>query len=190
MKVSRRMVVRNPAQRRPGREPRRQRRQRLPAVLDAQRRPGREPRRHARQADRAALDEEALNEGRGVNPGDTRRPTGSRCSPRRKTAQRRPGREPRRHTRPTPSPGIAATPAQRRPGREPRRHNGPRPTRSSRVSTLNRRPGREPRRHLGGVDGGTGRRPAQRRPGREPRRHVLRTLHPDRPRGRSTKAGA
>ena len=64
-----------------------------------------------------------LNEGRGVNPGDT-----SEIAVRSETgrlAQRRPGREPRRHSRSIVrwlSPGAAA---QRRPGREPRRHEEP-----------------------------------------------------------------
>ena len=60
-----------------------------------------------------------LNEGRGMNPGDT-----TRCQPaafRDSTAQRRPGDEPRRHfdvEKIVPLRGFA----QRRPGDEPRRH--------------------------------------------------------------------
>ena len=58
----------------------------------------------------------SLNEGRGVNPGDTI--NAARLARRSRTAQRRPGREPRRHGSPTEQPADA----QRRPGREPRRH--------------------------------------------------------------------
>ena len=113
-----------------------------------------------------------------------------------KVAQRRPGREPRRHIRVyeadagvpdrstkagarTPAthadgPGGAggAGRAQRRPGREPRRHftfhiNTPL------TDGAQRRPGREPRRHTRTTSAATRRyRTAQRRPGREPRRHV------------------
>ena len=86
----------------------------------------------------------SLNEGRGANPGDTprRRRAGQRRRPRSTKAgartpatraaagdaagrpcraQRRPGREPRRH-RPSVSSSWRSRPAQRRPGREPRRH--------------------------------------------------------------------
>ena len=48
----------------------------------------------ARPAPRNAL-RSALNEGRGVNPGDT--PKDAMMSSSRDRAQRRPGREPRRH---------------------------------------------------------------------------------------------
>ena len=64
----------------------------------------------------------SLNEGRGVNPGDTRNAPAAElvCDLR---AQRRPGREPRRHAVPTHSVFVPAVgDAQRRPGREPRRH--------------------------------------------------------------------
>ena len=69
-------IWRHCAQRRPGREPRRHRRRwpsRSPRLNAAQRRPGREPRRHPRRsAGRGGAAAGALNEGRGVNPGDTR----------------------------------------------------------------------------------------------------------------------
>ena len=61
----------------------------------------------------------ALNEGRGANPGDTsRRAARPHAVPR---AQRRPGREPRRHCARS-TPPMRSERAQRRPGREPRRH--------------------------------------------------------------------
>ena len=158
------------AQRRPGREPRRHGCGRLSMSGGgcAQRRPGREPRRHAAGAGPPGRFPPSLNEGRGVNPGDTRRrspctchvaplnegrgvnpgdtraraqrqyalgplnegrgvnpgDTGEASSSARRTsrAQRRPGREPRRHAdRQKPS-RIGPATAQRRPGREPRRH--------------------------------------------------------------------
>ena len=60
--------------------------------------------------------------------------------------------------------------AQRRPGREPRRHTDPRRRRLySRCAQ--RRPGREPRRHRIRLRASMPRAVAQRRPGREPRRH-------------------
>ena len=110
----------------------------------AQRRPGHQPRRHQRLEQRRRAVERrstkagastpatlgfvstkartippALNEGRGINPGDT---TDVHVAVvRGRLAQRRPGHQPRRHrtprlTRPT------ATAAQRRPGHQPRRH--------------------------------------------------------------------
>ena len=87
-----------------------------------------------------------LNEGRDVNPGDTRRRTERGASVR--AAQRRPGRESRRHFSLTASIGRMPAGAQRRPGRESRRHifkGSP-----SQVSfyPAQRRPGRESRRHL------------------------------------------
>ena len=157
------------AQRRPGREPRRHTprarpgprsrrtaQRRTPATLArciassrpprvAQRRPGREPRRHGFPASTCRRRPRALNEGRGVNPGDTRR-RWSRSPPHPaalnegrgvnpgdtveshvtppsvERAQRRPGREPRRHSRATATSGAWMI-AQRRPGREPRRHD-------------------------------------------------------------------
>ena len=132
-----------------------------------------------------------LNEGRGANPGDTGASSEPRLTVTR--AQRRPGREPRRH------PAFSAfamscASAQRRPGREPRRHRGtgtarrpssslnegrganPDDTRCAVASTVGychaqRRPGREPRRHSAIRSPPTRQATAQRRPGREPRRH-------------------
>ena len=110
------------AQRRPGREPRRHSVawMRLNAEPAAQRRPGREPRRHLQQLIEARRSETPLNEGRGVSPGDTTRTGSDRTRPYPplnegrgvspgdtwrafggvvygRHAQRRPGREPRRH---------------------------------------------------------------------------------------------
>ena len=45
----------------------------------AQRRPGREPRRHSHCPPRASAGCTALNEGRGVNPGDTPTRPRTRC---------------------------------------------------------------------------------------------------------------
>ena len=104
-------------------------------------------------------------------------------------AQRRPGREPRRHA-PSQPPGHrrilhrstkagARTPAT--PGLR---------LRPARVRNAQRRPGREPRRHARARS--VGRRPAraQRRPGREPRRHENSRALPLSRSPRSTKAGA
>ena len=127
-------------------------------------------------------------------------------------AQRRPGREPRRHSQ-TWS-GICSTrSAQRRPGREPRRHAA-RLTDAAVLETLNegrganpgdtcraavagrrpgpaqRRPGREPRRHNPPLCSTGSPTAAQRRPGREPRRHGRLVAHACVCRVRSTKAGA
>ena len=68
------------AQRRPGREPRRHLASDDGSALPfhAQRRPGREPRRHRRRSAATASRAASLNEGRGVNPGDTRPPRASR----------------------------------------------------------------------------------------------------------------
>ena len=147
---------------------------------------------------------QTLNEGRGANPGDT----AGRVSPLSvsHSAQRRPGREPRRHARGCRAGDLrlarstkagARTPAtldwlqdqaraicaQRRPGREPRRHPGGR-TDPRRRRFAQRRPGREPRRHPRCVNLIREMGDAQRRPGREPRRHS-----PGRPRaGRASGA--
>ena len=61
------------AQRRPGREPRRHASSATmaDASIIAQRRPGREPRRHPPESAGRARAPPPLNEGRGVNPGDT-----------------------------------------------------------------------------------------------------------------------
>ena len=61
----------------------------------AQRRPGREPRRHLSALFPISSAEPTLNEGRGVNPGDTQ--SFSTWGDMVDGAQRRPGREPRRH---------------------------------------------------------------------------------------------
>ena len=183
------------AQRRPGREPRRHVRLRPinGAGNPAQRRPGREPRRHLHRQRRRRARHAALNEGRGANPGDTprRRPgrasagrplnegrganpgdtsSSSAGSPNRPSAQRRPGREPRRHQRIRDA-GLDCDDAQRRPGREPRRHPPTIFQAQSQKTGAQRRPGREPRRHLETSSRPAARNRAQRRPGREPRRH-------------------
>ena len=105
----------------------------------------------------------ALNEGRSVNPGDTPSAFGIRpfntC-----TAQRRPERQPRRHTYHARL-GLEFSLAQRRPERQPRRHSNPDCSRS--VIGL-----------------------AQRRPERQPRRHAMARGEIVVNRGRSTKAGA
>ena len=105
------------------------------------------------------------------------------------SAQRRPGREPRRHVRA----GLTKRDgprAQRRPGREPRRH----PSADGEMCSLpiaQRRPGREPRRHSLASGSNIHIDFAQRRPGREPRRHVRQVVGERLPaRIRSTKAGA
>ena len=131
--------------------------------------------------------QDALNEGRGANPGDTRQVGGweglheSRST---KAGARTPatpiGREPTRLPRPS---------AQRRPGREPRRHSVSILSMSL-AKYAQRRPGREPRRHSPDGRFGRTRGIAQRRPGREPRRHVRRRALRRRRVLRSTKAGA
>ena len=158
-----------------------------------------------------------LNEGRGANPGDTRHgPVEGRQPHVRSTkagartpatpaeefrrlddgvlAQRRPGREPRRHL-PTLGPahpltalneGRGANPgdtagrkglspaglhAQRRPGREPRRHIQKSPPVELRPPTLNEGRGANPGDTPGASVTLSTPACAQRRPGREPRRH-------------------
>ena len=144
------------AQRRPGREPRRHTAPpRMRALTSpAQRRPGREPRRHATATMNRSPPRGPLNEGRGVNPGDTG--TQSSSSAARSLAQRRPGREPRRHSQRQPTITPLLLFAQRRPGREPRRHRHRSSPSPSTSSTAQRRPGREPRRHLIPRAGGGG----------------------------------
>ena len=207
--------------------------------LPAQRRPGREPRRHSGPPSSIQPWGRTLNEGRGANPGDTLRRAGLSGKP--VGAQRRPGREPRRHgdrlrvpllPLPRSTKAGARTPAtlrgrtgddaipidaQRRPGREPRRHvalwfqgvliwlaqrrPGREPRRHSRIAPIaarcrpaaQRRPGREPRRHSRRMKDHTKTLlRAQRRPGREPRRHATRVAPAEMQIGqvRSTKAGA
>ena len=160
---------------------------------------------------RAATSRISLNEGRGANPGDTPRRCASAASPR--SAQRRPGREPRRHrfdpqdlhggverstkagarTPATPpfrhsTSGCPMTLNEGRganPG-DTRQHRGYAVGRLSRSTKAGARTPATP----GSVACTCGAMPAQRRPGREPRRH-----DPRRPRRgghhpRSTKAGA
>ena len=180
----------------------------------AQRRPGREPRRHP-QGPLLALHRRALplNEGRGVNPGDTasRRQARASCGSLNEGRGVNPG-----DTSGSRSPSSPATrSAQRRPGREPRRHAAPARRRTPQPSSLNegrgvnpgdtrrvaaagpacrpcaqRRPGREPRRHVSVRDSPDVASTAQRRPGREPRRHGAGLAGDFRQVGRSTKAGA
>ena len=224
------------AQRRPGREPRRHFRvdARGGSQACAQRRPGREPRRHSNTGAGSATGGAALSEGRGVNPGDTCRTTRFRSSwsslnegrgvnpgdtsvlkidgVTLQPAQRRPGREPRRHC--CCHVCSLCWSAQRRPGREPRRHLSTHCTPQTFTSSAQRRPGRGPRRHRPsgcrrcrprslnegrGVNPGdtacvvrTVRAPdtAQRRPGREPRRHAGERQGAGAEGPRSTKAGA
>ena len=173
---------------------------------------GREPRRHRRPrlADRR-------RDARSTKAGARTPATpgrGAGLLHRAGRAQRRPGREPRRHAGRTTAPD-GFSPAQRRPGREPRRHR-PRagdPRRDRLIAQ--RRPGREPRRHRAAPPPRSGRRRplnegrganpgdtagvgfqtalsafAQRRPGREPRRHLDGRPATHRERRRSTKAGA
>ena len=111
----------------------------------------------------------ALNEGRGVNPGDTAASSTSPaiCG----NAQRRPGREPRRHSAPS-SNWQPCRYAQRRPGREPRRHpililSGA----DVAIPPLNEGRGVNPGDTCSTVPIWHQRAHAQRRPGREPRRH-------------------
>ena len=177
-----------------------------------------------------------LNEGRGANPGDTRwtgenRPGSNRRSTKAgartpatlgqgpsirrplRSAQRRPGREPRRHREPCPggrkrrarsTKAGARTPATRgarrdcprtaRPLNEGRGANPGDTRRAPRVSPVDtsaqRRPGREPRRHVAHALGEAQVIAAQRRPGREPRRHQRRRAEELKRVDRSTKAGA
>ena len=135
-----------------------------------------------------------LNEGRGANPGDTC--VAEVATQMNDIAQRRPGREPRRHRgRGRYGGGFsgrstkagARTPAtltvdqipahdhtaQRRPGREPRRHVRARISVGA-AAAAQRRPGREPRRHPVFLEEAVHVAHAQRRPGREPRRHFVR----------------
>ena len=111
-----------------------------------------------------------LNEGRGVHPGDTSRNPSSRAHA--SSAQRRPGRSPRRHrqhsrgrdtrlSRSTKAGAFTpATPATARATAWPRR-------------SAQRRPGRSPRRHVADNVAITLQANAQRRPGRSPRRHAF-----------------
>ena len=105
------------------------------------------------------------------------------------SAQRRPGREPRRHMD-MDERARHERDAQRRPGREPRRHAAPARTCARRHCFAQRRPGREPRRHLTPSSPAAAAISAQRRPGREPRRHARGGGQQRHGLVRSTKAGA
>ncbi len=157
----------------------------------AQRRPGREPRRHTCACRRTRAWRGPLNEGRGANPGDTRdrlarrrggagRSTkagartpatrgGGEQEPDPVHAQRRPGREPRRHRPSEPGPDPAYLRSTKAGARTPATLDGCRKQLPPRAAQ--RRPGREPRRHYTTRDWMRFAEAAQRRPGREPRRH-------------------
>ncbi len=184
----------------------------FPDRCPAQRRPGREPRRHPvlLRANQRFLARSTKAGAR--TPATLVSPELAECLS--SVAQRRPGREPRRHARAAARAPKHRTTAQRRPGREPRRHVvrrvrvGATIDRSTKagartpathadwiktVSTTGsaqRRPGREPRRHWTVVRPRTGSADAQRRPGREPRRHFGAVEMKGPGRSRSTKAGA
>ena len=206
-----------------------------PRLWIAQRRPGHQPRRHAQRQSgtlgvrprstkagasapatrtapiRYARCPSTLNEGRGISPGDTYRAFRQETSavpaqrrpghqPRRHSrccrsmtcnapfAQRRPGHQPRRH-QPSKFPPMRSSPAQRRPGHQPRRHQVS-PIRPRRRRSAQRRPGHQPRRHSRSAIKVTKNSHAQRRPGHQPRRHHPLPYEPPRYSGRSTKAGA
>ena len=122
------------------------------ADFTAQRRPGHQPRRHGAPRPRHRSRYTPLNEGRGINPGDTF--TAKNIVRRSRAAQRRPGHQPRRHmakrkkkryvlidrstkagaSTPATPPALKAVEllqsnAQRRPGHQPRRHEQNRPVR-------------------------------------------------------------
>ena len=161
--------------------------ERRPAGSRAQRRPGREPRRHPPHASRLRVSTDPLNEGRGVNPGDTsgRRPSYLRSASLNEGRGVNPG-----DTCACGESLLLQSRAQRRPGREPRRHPRILLHQSGVLNRAQRRPGREPRRHGPGGRGGGGRIVAQRRPGREPRRHAYWMVKMHLSSNRSTKAGA
>ena len=150
------------AQRRPGREPRRHWSSATPSTPSraAQRRPGREPRRHRSSRRSTRCSTPPLNEGRGVNPGDTpsleprSRPdadtlnegrgvnpgdTSGRCRIRASRTALNEGRGVNPGDTPVDveSQPCRSSPAQRRPGREPRRHPPRREGSPSRVRPLN-----------------------------------------------------
>ena len=147
----------------------------LPLLAEntAQRRPGREPRRHFSGPRTAAPRRMALNEGRGVNPGDTR---SLRCSSRGQLSLSlnegrgvNPGDTCSRIS-------VNAQPApfaQRRPGREPRRHSAT-ASAGDRTATLNEGRGVNPGDTNTSLESLGETFNAQRRPGREPRRHARR----------------
>ena len=178
----------------------------------AQRRPGREPRRHGRarlalvgfplRSTKAGARTPATPAVRQSHPRDGRRSTkaGARtpatlsrpsaCRTREwRFAQRRPGREPRRHFSSALLLSSVAF-AQRRPGREPRRHAPWRRDRRRPARPLNEGRGANPGDTRGSPHSGPMSTCAQRRPGREPRRHLDRSSAHLHRRARSTKAGA
>ena len=132
-------------------------------------------------------DQDPLNEGRGANPGDTADPLldlrKAMC------AQRRPGREPRRHprcrTRPTRRSGALNEGRGANPG-----DTFPTPTAPPRSKTLNEGRGANPGDTAGELDAAIPEIDAQRRPGREPRRHDGPRIGAGQTLPRSTKAGA
>ena len=186
-------------------------------AASAQRRPGREPRRHTRWRSAGSRRASTLNEGRGVNPGDTSPalPTcRGRCRPLNEGRGVNPGDT---RFRSLWAREVLRSSAQRRPGREPRRHSTVHRREATSAPIAQRRPGREPRRHIAASDVGCGvaaRKPlnegrgvnpgdtsgwswwawasqnAQRRPGREPRRHPCGHADGGLAARRSTKAGA
>ena len=187
------------AQRRPGREPRRHVDAQLPRGrrhLRSTKAGARTPATPARMQDRALGRRRStkagartpatraasfprrptrapLNEGRGANPGDTRR--AKLVMDLQGCAQRRPGREPRRHLIASRSTPASASGAQRRPGREPRRHLQEASGQMRRVGDRSTKAGaRTPATRGSAASTASRRRRAQRRPGREPRRHATR----------------
>ena len=163
-------------------------------MIRAQRRPESEPRRHS-PAGAECPARSPLNEGRSLNPGDTRtrgisaprrgstlnegrslNPGDTARAPRLDTslhnAQRRPESEPRRHAASS-SPALSMQMiAQRRPESEPRRHTAV-PLSSYTPGGAQRRPESEPRRHVAVTVPVPTWYSAQRRPESEPRRHEV-----------------
>ena len=86
----------------------------------AQRRPGREPRRHFGLCAQGFSGSSPLNEGRGANPGDTRQVT--TLEPKTYPLNEGRGANPG-DTHGCSTMGVPLSVAQRRPGREPRRHD-------------------------------------------------------------------
>ena len=156
--------------------------------MRAQRRPGREPRRHPIPVPRSSRPAPSLNEGRGANPGDTP-PARSR------RRRRRPALNEGRGANPGDTTIAAGFPramiiAQRRPGREPRRH-GDRPANALRDGARSTKAGaRTPATRVTRCSSHALSDAAQRRPGREPRRHRELRLAVGWRAHRSTKAGA
>ena len=103
-------------------------------LSSAQRRPGRRPRRHLPSNKEDNFLTSALNEGRGVDPGDTRCRTRWSCTSRSSLNE---GRDV------DPGASVCGTSAQRRPGRRPRRLCA-----TVVIASAQRRPGRRPRRHI------------------------------------------